>query len=235
MPRFIALFVLLLAGCDETPAPTLGASNSIEPSGSYMDDLDKLESSLATDVATVVTVAQTKYRAYYETCIQAYRQRDSFVTELLILVNDGPEPIPEKHRLWRTDAIWIENENTQPTQFEIDPAPAFAPITEVHTSGVKLTVYPFVWNACEFYFDSNESSWDAIDRWHVKWIDENDKKPQDKHGLSGVVHWLRQPIRDGNRVNLLLDFGSAPQDAFDEMIVALARIIHAFVGMAFRG
>lgn len=187
-----------------------------------MDHLDRLETSLATDVATVVAVAQGKYRTYYETCICAYGDRDSFTTELLILVNDGPASIPEKHRLWRADAIWKVNGSTQPVQFELDSATAFAPITESQPCGVKLTVHPFVWNACKFHFESNVSSWDAIDRWHAKWIDENDNKPQDQHGLAGVIHWLRQPIHDGTHVNLLVDFGSAPTDAFHEMITALA-------------
>lgn len=220
--RFVTLIALLLAGCGESPTPTSSKPDSTQTtSDAEMDDLDKLESSLATDVPTIVAVAQTKYRTYYQICIQANRDRDSFTTELLLLVNDGPEPIPEKYRLWRPDAIWKENNNAQPTQFELDPASDFAPLTETHASGVKLTVHPFVWNACEFRFDSNESSWDAVDRWHAKWIDENDNKPRDTHGLAGVIHWLHQPVREGSHVKLLVDFGSAPTDAFHELIAAL--------------
>jgi len=223
MPRFVALMALLLAGCGESTHPRPGEPDSTDTTSDVaMDDFDKLESSLPTDVATIVAIAHTQYRTYYETCIDAYGDQDAFTTELLILVNNGPESIPEKHRLWRTDAIWKENGKPHPTQFEVDPAPAFPPVTEMHPSGVTLIVHPFVWNACEFHFDSETSSWTAVDRWHAKWIDENDKKPRDQRGLAGVIHWLRQPVRDGNHVNLLVDFGSAPTDAFHELIAALA-------------
>lgn len=185
-------------------------------------ETDDLEVAMATDIQSVVNVAQLKYRHYYETCIRAYCSRDSFVVELLILVNAGPERIPEIHRLWRTDAIWREQGKERVVEFELDPPVEFAPIREVHPTGVLVTMHPLVWNACEFHFSEPAAALDAVGRWHAKWIDEADSRPQDQHGLAGVIHWLRQPIRNGNRVNLLVDFGSSPASAFHELIAAFA-------------
>jgi hypothetical protein len=63
-----------------------------------------------------------------------------------------------------------------------------------------------------------------VDRWQKKWIDEKDKKVRDKFGLAGVIHWLSQPSRDGEQYEFLVDFGSAPVDAFHELMFALAAV-----------
>jgi hypothetical protein len=175
------------------------------------------------NVATIVAIAQRTYRAYYETCIETCRHRQDFVLELLILVN-GPAGVPEKHRLWRCDAIWKQDGKPQPGQFELDPPEPFSAVTERLASGITITLHPIVWHRCEFYFAVRELPWDALDRWHTKWLDEKDKKPRDKFGLAGVIHWWSQPNREGDQCDFVVDFGSAPAEAFPELISALAEV-----------
>ena len=173
-----------------------------------------------TTVAAVITNAQQKYRFYYETCLEAYREKENFVPELLMRVN-GPPDVPEKYRLWRCDAIWKEDGRPQPGEFELDSPPPFAPLTEKHPSGVLITLHPIVWHRCEFYFKAPGDTWKGVDRWQTKWLDEQDRRPPDKFGLAGVIHWLSQPSCDGAQYSFLVDFGSAPPDAFHELVSAL--------------
>src|SRR5688572_1771695 len=107
------------------------------------------------DVASAITIAQRTYRTYFETCIEAHRHKDDFVSELLILIN-GPPDVPERYRLWRCDGIWKQGGRPQPGEFELDPPKPFTPLTERHASGVSITVHPIVWHRCEFCFVARE-------------------------------------------------------------------------------
>jgi hypothetical protein len=185
--------------------------------------IDGAYSNLPTDVPTAIFVAQRKYRLYYETCIKACRGKDSFVSELLILLN-GPLNVPEKYRLWRCDGMWKEDGRPQPGQFDLDPPASFGPLTGKHPSGVTITLYPIVWSKCQFHFPAHKGSWDSVMQWQTKWLDENDKKLRDEFGLAGVIHWLSEPSLHGDHQTFLVDFGSAPVDAFHELLFALAEL-----------
>jgi hypothetical protein len=176
---------------------------------------------LPMNVASIVARAQEAYRIYYERCIKAHRTKDSFVCELLILVN-GPSEVPERYRLWRCDAIWKQDGKPQPGQFELDPPAPFPPVVEKHESGITVSIHPMVWHRCEFSFGARRPRWKSLDRWQTKWLDQKDKKTPDKSGLAGVIHWLSQPTRNGDRWEFLVDFGSAPPSAFHELLFALS-------------
>lgn len=45
--------------------------------------------------------------------------------------------------------------------------------------------------------------------------DVNDKTPE---GLLGVTHFMSNPENDGDRIKLIVDFGSAPVRAFGELL-----------------
>lgn len=162
---------------------------------------------------------QRLYLDYYRTCIEAHRDKDSFVAELLILVN-GPPEVPKKYRLWRCDGIWKSDGQPKPVEFQLNP-PEAAPAVIEFRNGIEVTLFPILWHSCEFQFQASNPSWQSLDQWQQKWIDEGDKQKRDEWGLAGVIHWMSQPAQDGSKYVFNVDFGSAPPNAFHELVTAL--------------
>jgi hypothetical protein len=63
-----------------------------------------------------------------------------------------------------------------------------------------------------------------LDRWHAKWLDPQEERSRNNGGLAGVIHWLSEPNRDNDQQSFVVDFGSSPVEAFDELLTALAKI-----------
>lgn len=57
--------------------------------------------------------------------------------------------------------------------------------------------------------------------WFDRWFDGEDTRQPDEHGLCGVIHFLADPEHEGNATILQVDFGSAPEEAFEELLDAL--------------
>jgi len=56
----------------------------------------------------------------------------------------------------------------------------------------------------------------------MRWFDPDDLKTINSEGLYGVVHFLGEPKKTERGVVFLLDFGSAPSEALDELLEELA-------------
>jgi hypothetical protein len=100
---------------------------------------------------------------------------------------------------------------------------SFDPMDFKWTGGLPTRLAPFTWDACDIraFGIPETSDWSHLRGWHDRWFDGEDTRQPDEHGLCGVIHFLSDPQRDGNAMIMRVDFGSAPVEAFEELLDAL--------------
>ena len=170
---------------------------------------------------TAIESARDEYLSFYRATVRQYRgfKRD-LVPELLILLN-GPPEWPEMHRLWRGDLFWKEDGNPKPGAVELNPPAEAPPVTITPASGLRVTVDPFVWHWCQLFTDHSPSG-ETLNQWFHKWIDDAEEMSPDEFGLSGVIHQMTPVDQLSDCYVFTVDFGSAPTQAFLELLDVLA-------------
>ncbi len=97
-----------------------------------------------------------------------------------------------------------------------------APFTWNDSMEVRLT--PFQWDWCQIRFDEKKvTSWRPLRLWYQKWFDEVSRARNGDEFL-GVVHFLSDPIPGPAGVTLSIDLGTAPIEAFTDLLYALSRL-----------
>lgn len=86
----------------------------------------------------------------------------------------------------------------------------------------EFTVSPFGWDACSVKLACTPASfqWQPIVDWFLRWFDADDLLQPDDRGLCGVVHFLSEPLLTEAGVSLTTDLGSAPVQAFLDLLDA---------------
>jgi uncharacterized protein YtpQ (UPF0354 family) len=100
----------------------------------------------------------------------------------------------------------------------------------LRSGGVEVAVYPFAWEACRFHFRLARPEWAPLEAWFSKWSERREEganweadEPEEPGELGGVVHFMSRPAREGRGYLLELDFGSAPVEAFMELVAVLEK------------
>jgi hypothetical protein len=83
-----------------------------------------------------------------------------------------------------------------------------------------VNVDPFVWNGCELILDQKPDV--TFDNWARKWIDIDDKKTVGEDSLQHVIHSVTFPEEVNDGWTTSIDFGSAPIEAFKELLEVLS-------------
>ena len=99
----------------------------------------------------------------------------------------------------------------------------FALFEVPHSKSLSVTIAPFVWDYCQIFIPNGPKrfSFDPIKAWFLRWFDPNDENAADGAGLFGVVHFLSDPQQKEDGVSFAIDFGSAPIEAFEQLLVAI--------------
>jgi hypothetical protein len=94
---------------------------------------------------------------------------------------------------------------------------AFAPI-EFEWDGVPVEVHPFAWNACGLLLEGLAlgAKVERIAHWFRGWLEE--------HPRQGTVKTMSELIREGERVQVTIDLGSAPSEAVEHLLDVAARL-----------
>jgi hypothetical protein len=121
----------------------------------------------------------------------------------------------------RVDLITLLNgEVRDGLTIDSETMPGFPPFSLHWKHEMPVDISPFPWNACPIRLDSRDLNFDKIIAWFEHWFDPEETRTPGDDGLLGVVHNLiSQPI-ELDEVRLLIDLGSAPIEAFDELIDA---------------
>src|SRR5262249_2145724 len=145
----------------------------------------------------------------------ALRVHDAGVPEVK---GEATEENPRKpYRYYTLDIFCRRGEKSCPIEVNLAAANAMTPVRE-NWQGLDVTLHPFVWNGLEFRLDGDLADDARLVAWMDKWMDIAEKKPKDKNHLSQIAHNVTQPEKRRAGWSFSVDFGSAPLDAFVELI-----------------
>jgi uncharacterized protein YtpQ (UPF0354 family) len=92
----------------------------------------------------------------------------------------------------------------------------------VQQGTIEVAVYPFLWEACRVWLRHPEPDWTPLEAWFRKWFEERLEAEPGEDGLKLMVHLLSDPIAEGGGHLFQVDFGSAPVEAFTDLLQALS-------------
>ena len=169
----------------------------------------------------------TKQRNQYLTTFQlglAQNQTEKSATEIMLQVTaDQNRHLPEVFQINRFDLVNITPEGRYNiTEFNMDSDSLLNYDLHVFDiNGMELEITPFAWNGCELTFDQKPGT--VYESWIRKWIDINDNKSISTDSLQNVIHSVTYPQVDKNKWTTSIDFGSAPIEAFKELVMILSK------------
>ena len=102
-------------------------------------------------------------------------------------------------------------------------AEAFDALEFHWTEELAVNLEPFKWNELTLELSGVGScvDWDPLVDWFEKWFDGDEKLKPGSDGLCGVVHFLSDPETKDDGVHFMIDLGSAPVEAFEELLDAV--------------
>jgi hypothetical protein len=121
--------------------------------------------------------------------------------------------------------IFVLDESGRSIQVQTEGAITF-PKVSFEWEGVPVVIGPFRWNECRTRLTGvgRGADWKPLTGWFSAWFDETDHHAPLADGLKGAVHFLSDPEFDAGAARLCLDLGSAPVEAFEHLLDALARL-----------
>jgi hypothetical protein len=100
---------------------------------------------------------------------------------------------------------------------------SFEPVSFDWDDGLQVRLGPFRWQAMPVRMPlRNKTDWQPLQDWFWRWF----RKDEDGDGDSflGAVHFLSDPEASGEKVAFEVDLGSAPVEAFEELLDAVASL-----------
>jgi hypothetical protein len=134
-----------------------------------------------------------------------------------VKIETTKEKLRKPYRYYTLDIFCRRGDKSGPIEVNLAAARAFRPVSE-NWQGLDVTLHPFVWNGLEFRLDGDLADEAGLLAWMDKWMDVPERKPKDENRLSQIVHNVTQPERTPGGWSFSVDFGSAPLDAFVELI-----------------
>lgn len=112
-----------------------------------------------------------------------------------------------------TAGLKIEEVNLS-TRLDFSAVAAEGPV------GARIALHPIAWNGVDFQVAPILDR-PGLEAWALRWLDVNDDHPQDGDGLQGVVHSVSDPEDQDGSAKFSVDFGSAPVEAFEQLLTML--------------
>jgi len=116
---------------------------------------------------------------------------------------------------------------------ESTTVPSFSPF-HVRRASTDFTISPFQWDWCVVTLPCTPDTfaWQPILDWFHRWFDAADTRIPDERGLCGIVHFLDEPRLIDGSVSIVIDLGSAPPQAFYDLLDACAQSQPLFAHVA---
>jgi hypothetical protein len=158
-------------------------------------------------------IAYVKENGMEAMCEAAYRDEDG------ALAREGTLSLP-----MRLDVVGVADGEAKDT-IRVDSTAmlAFEPIDFEWSGGLPTLLAPFHWDGCHVRATGirKNADWSHLRGWFDRWFDGEDTRQPDADGLCGVIHFLSDPKQEGAATTFEVDFGSAPVEAFEELLDAL--------------
>lgn len=149
----------------------------------------------------------------------------TFVAEPILRDEDG-EPAREGGLdLPMRGDLFILKDEPEGRNIDSEALIGFDPVNVAGPNGLAVTFTPFVWDMLDVTLGGvviDDTDWTPLVDWFDRWFDEEEAHPVGPDGLSGVIHGLSEPADEDDAVVFTVDLGSAPVEALEELIEALA-------------
>jgi hypothetical protein len=133
------------------------------------------------------------------------------------LLRRGQPPMPV-----RVDLITLVNEQVRDGMtIESETMPGFPPFSLRWKHQLPVDIRPFPWNACSVQITNAADNLAPLMEWFDRWFDAEETLTPGEDGLLGVIHSMTVERPTDGQARLMIDFGSAPIDAFQELIDAI--------------
>ncbi|MDZ7925097.1 MAG: hypothetical protein U5M23_13835 [Marinagarivorans sp.] len=173
------------------------------------------------DLQRYITNIRNHYLNIYMDAIKTFKaQHEQTEVEALGSMN-GIEDRPEIFRWRRFDLVTHATQPPRMANFRPDTHVNFEPQSYVWQRKMKVRLEPIAWNDVSFECTDFNLQKSQLEHWAVRWMDPNNQRPVDNHGMGNRIHAVTFPERKVNRTEFFVDFGSAPIQAFQELLQVL--------------
>jgi len=124
------------------------------------------------------------------------------------------------YRLYRANMASNSAEGLKIQEVNLSTHLAFPPAEADGLEGAHIVLNPIAWNGVEFRVAPSLDR-TALETWALQWLDVNDDRERNADGLQGVIHSVTEPEAQDAFVEFSVDFGSAPAEAFEQLIRTL--------------
>lgn len=149
---------------------------------------------------------------------------DAYVAaEILFHIPNSQRSILEA--LYRVDIAARKQEKLSVTEVNVDPLRIDSETYYIE-GALKVTINEFAWNEAEFHSKIFDLDIDPFVEWYHKWLDTTDAIEYDDSGLCQVIHSVSVPELSAaeDEMFFAVDFGSAPVEAFMELLEILSKV-----------
>ncbi len=158
--------------------------------------------------------ARTSYIAFFNKALLA-RQRDRPGVTGEVRLELNKQSSHELYRLFVVDALEKKPDGTVGVvEFNSDPVAASYPELNIET--------PVAWNGITFRCIAVAFPEEKLLAWGNRWIHDEAPPLGIQDGLTGIIHSVTQPEPVRGHMEFSVDFGSAPFQAFEELLLAFA-------------
>lgn len=160
-------------------------------------------------------VARDRYVAFYRSVLDQHAGGPDFAAELLIRPNGSTNREP--FCLLRADIVLgiAPDFRIQECRHRLRDA---EPLVFSGPHGLRIEQESFSWEALRLRFAPQRFRVEQLEPWLDRWLDPGEVRPVDSHGLAGVIHGIAWEQSKSGRLQLDIDFGSAPVAALDDLL-----------------
>jgi hypothetical protein len=121
----------------------------------------------------------------------------------------------------RTDIVVVSTKGTRSIRVDSTRIISFSPVDFQWAAGLSVRLYPFHWDNCELNIFRMLVSAGAhpLAEWFRHWSEPRTIG----EGILGVPHFISDPEQNGTRQRYYVDLGTAPVEAFEELLDACLR------------
>jgi len=103
---------------------------------------------------------------------------------------------------------------------EVHEMIGFEPAEFMWGDELQVHLLPFSWDSLPIRFEPGFApDWEPLRAWFIRWFqEEEDGGDSDEGDFLGAVHAISDPVSDEQGVVLAIDMGSAPLEAFEELL-----------------
>jgi hypothetical protein len=161
------------------------------------------------------------FRASYK----AWCSEKAGVCAAELLMRPNNLPWPEPYAQIRLDMVSNQHGKFEASRYEHElPAKALATPRAAMTGRLKINLHSVVWNRIEFRSVAAPVTLAPLSAWVTKWLDLQDSRALGPDQLAGVIHSTTFPTNRSGVWQFMVDFGSAPVTAFEELLLTLEQM-----------